>query len=135
MMNRRDYPLDKIILTGMITSFVGAMLLNLHAVFSTRLEIIIILTLAVFIMRAGLGVMNSPTQIRLLNIHQDKSGEAVGMLFFVQFVFSSGSCAWVSAFGDDVITALIVVSSILSIMMFPAYWLAVSRKKQPLNNN
>ncbi|MEI6287477.1 MAG: MFS transporter [Bacillota bacterium] len=134
MMNNRDYPLDKIILTGMLMSFAGAMLLNLHAVFSTRLEIIIILTLAVFIMRAGLGVMNSPTQIRLLNIHQDKSGEAVGMLFFVQFVFSSGSCAWVSAFGDDVITALIVVSSILSIMMFPAYWLAVSRKKQIAKN-
>ena len=134
MLNKRDYPLDKIILIGMIISFAGAMLLNAHAIFSTRAEVIVILTVAIFIMRAGLGVMNSPTQIRLLNIHQDKSGEAVGMLFFVQFVFSSLSCAWVSAFGDNVITALIVVSSILSVAMFPAYWLAVSRKQRLIKN-
>jgi DHA1 family bicyclomycin/chloramphenicol resistance-like MFS transporter len=132
MMNKRDYNIDKIIYTGMALTFVGALLLNAHAIFKTHTEIIVILTIAIFIMRAGLGIMNSPVQIRLLNIHQDKSGEAVGMLFFVQFVFSSMSCAWVSSFGDDVITALIVVSSILTVLMFPAYWLAVRTKNSNL---
>lgn len=127
-MNSRDYPIDKIIMAGMITTFVGALLLSTHMIFKTHTEIIIILTLAIVVMRVGLGIMNSPTQIRLLNIHKDKGGEAVGMLFFVQFVFSSLSCTWVSSFGNDVITALIVVSGVLSVMMFPAYWLAVARK-------
>ena len=129
-MNKRECSIDKIIFTGILITFAGVVLLNAHAFFGTRDEVLIILTVAVFVMRTGLGVMNSPVQIRLLNIHHDKGGEAVGMLFFTQFIFSSLSCMWVSSFGNNVIMALIVVSSVLSLMMFPWYWVAITAQKK-----
>jgi len=88
-------------------------------------------TIAAILARAGIGIINAPMQVLAMNDYSEKSGQAIGLLYFLMFIFESIAATFVSMFHKNPAIGLIVVSAVFSITMVPIWLITMKAKKRP----
>lgn len=83
--------------------------------------------------RVGIGIINAPMQVLTMNDYSEKSGQAIGLLYFLMFIFESIAATFVSMFHRDPALGLVIVSAVFSIAMVPIWLLTMKAKKKPHN--
>lgn len=90
-------------------------------------------TIAAILARTGIGIINAPMQVLAMNDYSEKSGQAIGLLYFLMFIFESIAATFVSMFHKNPAIGLIVVSAVFSIAMVPIWIVTMKAKKRPHN--
>jgi len=90
-----------------------------------------IFTLSAILARLGIGIINAPMQVLVMNDYSEKSGQAIGLLYFIMFLFESLSATLVSEFHKNPALGLVIVSAVFSITMVPMWLIAMKARKKP----
>jgi len=110
ILNNKGKSICEIVHIGVLFSCIGAVILFFSYLSSSFFYIGTVLTLGVLFMRAGVAVLNPPTQIMLLNHYGKKGGQALGLSTFAQFLGGTIGIAIVTLFHKSAILGLQITS-------------------------
>lgn len=83
--------------------------------------------------RIGIGINNAPLQVMVMNDYSEKSGQALGLLYFFMFIYESLAATLVSMFHNAPAVGLVVVTVLFSFVMIPVWFSAIKARKTPFS--
>ena len=86
-------------------------------------------TVGAILVRMGIGINSAPMQVMVMNDHPEKSGQAIGLLYFFMFIYDSLAATLVSIFHKNPAIGLIVVTALFSFLMGPVWFHTIKAKK------
>lgn len=120
------------ILIGCWCSMAGALINFAYFIFPNNVTLsITCFTIGAILARLGIGILNAPMQVIVMNDYSEKSGQAIGLLYFFMFVAESIAATLVSMFHTNPSIGLVLVSAVFSVVMVPLWLLTMKARKQP----
>lgn len=112
-LSKKNVSHTKIIGIGLGISMLG-IILNCGVYFAhSKVTVLILLTLGAILIRCGYAMVNSTAQIIVMNAEQWRPGTAVGIIYFLQFIFGAVASIVVSAMHSSPIYGMVAVMTVL----------------------
>ena len=116
-LNKKNKSVSEIIFWGIASTSAGSLILFLTYLYPTsRLYVLIILTLGVLLMRGAVAILNPPLQIITINHFGNKGSQALGLASSAQFIGASIGSGLVSLFHIVPILGLQITSLIFMLV-------------------
>lgn len=112
-LNRKNLTRPKIVASGLAISVIGIIISC--GVYFTQIKdvLLILLTLGAVFIRCGCAMIMPTAQVIVMNAENWRSGTALGMIYFLQFVFGAVASAIVSSLHTSPIYGLVAVMTVL----------------------
>ena len=120
----------KVVFIGCWCGLLGALINFIYFFFPHSMIVAIsCFTIGAILARVGIGINNAPIQVMVMNDYSEKSGQAIGLLYFFMFIYESLAAMLVSTFHRNPATGLIIVTALFSFVMVPAWFYTIKAKK------
>ncbi|OGV20496.1 MAG: hypothetical protein A2X47_08305 [Lentisphaerae bacterium GWF2_38_69] len=94
---------------------------------------ITVFTVSALLARIGIGIINAPMQVLTMNDYSEKSGQSIGLLYFLMFIFESAAATLVSEFHRNPPLGLVIITALFSIITVPLWIMTMKARRKPHN--
>ena len=113
----------KVVFIGSWCGVLGALINFIYFFFPHSMIIAIsCFTIGAILARIGIGINSAPIQVMVMNDYSEKSGQAIGLLYFFMFIYEFLAATLVSMFHKDPATGLIIVTALFGFVMVPVWF-------------
>lgn len=120
----------KVVFIGCWCGFLGALINFIYFFFPHNAAVAIsCFTFGAILARVGIGINNAPIQVMVMNDYSEKSGQAIGLLYFFMFIYESLAATLVSTFHKNPAIGLVIVTSLFSFVMVPVWFYTIKAKR------